>query len=228
MAIEFEDIDNVVDRCMRYLPESAPHEEVISKIYDVANQLEEWEILVDDEQSINILANDISFDVAPTVDATNVAAIGIKTVAIEERPLTKKTEGWLDANISGWRYRDPGSAQYFYVDRTRNNYANGTAHLRLDMQADTAITGGLKVKAVLKSIPASPNRKLATIYREFNDIIELGVASEMMMMPDKKWTNERKAMLYGKQFHFLKQSLIAKHHRGHTSGSVGVQLKRWV
>ena len=134
----------------------------------------------------------------------------------------------------GTTYRDLKAASY---EKTRRMYpewpmaADGSpthvttrtpGTVMLAPTPDT--TGTLSIYGVLRPT-ATADSWDTQMYREFHRELFHGVMSELQMMPDRSWTDEKMAAYHGKQWTYLLNLARDRSERDYNSGSLSVQMR---
>ena len=94
---------------------------------------------------------------------------------------------------SGWRTADPGVATAITMTQPDR--------IRLNRVPAETIVGGFIPRIITK-----PERTATTVeerlYEHWNEAIVLGAKSLLKEIPDKKWSDMKMSIWYGKQFNF--------------------------
>lgn len=84
----------------------------------------------------------------------------------------------------------------------------------------------LKLFAAIRPTPAATGWDEA-LFNEFRRAVFHGVLHELMMMPDRPWSNDKLAMYHGKQWDYLLYNARAKANKGFSPASVSVKMNPW-
>lgn len=131
------------------------------------------------------------FAYAVCTDVTDVYTV----VDGQKRDLTLEKYSAVKRYFPNWPDNEPGGAQY-YTSRT-------VGEILLAPVPDVA--GTLYMRGYLR--PAEDATVWdADLYAEFSRVVFHGVLHELMFMPNRSWSNEKQAIVHGKQWTYMLSS----------------------
>lgn len=154
---------------------------------------------------------------------------GIKFLSYRDRPMTPKTEKWIDDNDRYWRDTEEGEPLFYFVERLKET--NDKMYVRLSRKPAENLTDGFSYVVTAKSRPTtiqSTDNQILAWYRKYGELLEFGAAGRILMQPGRKWSNATMGQYYLKKFNQMKQELISQSHRSHSQASVSVRQRNWV
>ncbi len=159
---------------------------------------------------------------APFADAEVVALTGNRlylTTADAYRTLQMVTEEQARLAYSTWpdTVNTGEPAAIFQRDTTSFNVVP---------VPDDADTYELHLTATLRPTKAATTFE-ETVFYDNNSAIFHGVLYELMLMPDRPWTNEKMALIHGKHWAHALNSARARANKGFGRADVTVQMRPW-
>ena len=227
MAVATENISEMVRLIQKYIGPSVPRIEAEAAIYAAANEIENWNVAKEEKRTIDITQGSDIILISPAVAEYSLNSVTY--LAYRDRPMTPKTEQWLDDNDPYWRHSEEGEPLFYFVEKISKDDDN--IIVRTSRKPAETVTDGYTFVAACKSRPetiTSVDNLILTWYRLYGELLEFGAAGRILMQPKRKWSNPTLGKYYLTKFNQLKQELISESRRSHVGASVSVQQRNWV
>lgn len=145
--------------------------------------------------------------------------VNIHYVYLDGDPIEAATAEQLDSTDYGWRDIASGTPTKFFVPTP--------GRFKFNRSPESTITDGLTVRVSLKpSVGSSQVGQI--IWRDFREALERGALRNLMIMPDKPWSNPDLADYHGRYFTFQIQRARARASLGFTPGPIVAKRRQWV
>ena len=164
-------------------------------------------------------------DILATVDDYTITAslnndvVGIISILYNKLEIGKKTEEELDILDSGWRTADPGIATAF-ISLNPNRFKFNR------IPAETYI-GGMIIRIATKPT-ATTTTVNDILFNNWRETIKYGALSELLEIPEKKWSDMKQSIWYGKRFNFGIHSARAQSVKGNMKKSTSAVMRSWI
>jgi hypothetical protein len=196
-----------LDDIRMFLPE-CPDVVIRGAVRDVAADFCEATFCWTDTISGIVVAVD-DRDIALSFPDDNVEIVQPLWLGADGLDLTPKPQGWLDRNVTNWRY-ETGTPLYFTMP------VKG-AVVWLAPHTDTALT--LDATVALKPGPNSVEGP-DDLFVNYRIPIQAGVVSILALTPGKAWSNPKLAMANADAFNLGKAKALTHQSRGNAGARV--------
>lgn len=147
-------------------------------------------------------------------------SVGIVHLIHDNRDMGIKTEEELDIIDQGWRVADPGVA--FYATMLSPDV------FKLNRVPAEEIIAGLVPHIATRPVDTATEVD-DLIYNDWRSGIKHGALNTLKEIPDKKWSSEKDAHFFGKEFNYYIQSGKARARMGHgLNKSTGAKMRSWI
>ena len=134
-------------------------------------------------------------------------------------PLLPKTEKELDIIDPGWRTADAGPATWF-IGLARDRF-------RLNRVPDEDITDGLTPRIATRPTEDAEQVDIRLL-NEYSRAIKHGALSDLMEIPDKPWSDDKRSLWHGNRFNVEIQRARSAADKGYQLASTYVKPRNWI
>ena len=172
---------------------------------------------------LTLVAGTYSYALVPSVADTDISSILQATVTrADSGKVSALTFGTHEVMFDAY----PGWPQDGIAGPPRNIVTSDVSSIQVQPVPDAATTYVVDAMLAVKPTQTSTGWDSA-LFSEFHRAIFHGVIHELMVMPDRKWSDQQTATYHGKQWEFFLFSAKAKANKGFGRASLAVRQRPW-
>jgi hypothetical protein len=189
-------------------------------VIDLCNRGLIWRVPLGDTTCV---AGSYSYTLASPVTDTEVVTILNAKVALTTAATTKNLDILSDDMLRAIYPTWPDTA---HPSEPRSVARYDAQSFVLAPVPDSADTYTVKLFAAIRPTLTATGWE-GTLFAEFRRAIFHGVLHELMMMPDRPWSNDKLALYHGKQWEYFLFNAKARANKGFGTASIGVKMSPW-